>query len=111
MSGYKNIEDYPIKFYGRCAYPSCRRKNIDQDGPFVSWNGVAVPENQVTDALSPIGRLAESENRPDVVVNSGVYWFNMEMHTECAAEWGMHLIKDALDVNYNLGSKLREPKK
>ena len=111
MSGYKNLEDAPIKFYGRCAYPSCMRKSIDQNGPFVAWNGVGVSEDQVMDVLSPIGRLAESTNRPDVVVKSGVYWFNMEMHTECAAEWGMHLIKDALNVNYNLGSKLREPKK
>jgi hypothetical protein len=109
--GTKTLEDYPIKRYGRCAYPSCTRKNIDQNEPFVAWNGVGISEDQVMGVLSPIGRLAESANRPDVVVKTGVYWFNMEMHTECAAEWGMHLIKDALDVSYNLGSKLRESKK
>ena len=77
----------------------------------MAWDGVGVSENQVMRVLSPIGRLAESENRSDNVVKSGVYWFNMEMHTECAAEWGMHLIKDALSVDYNLGNKLRESKK
>lgn len=107
MSGHKHSNDSPIRFYGVCAYPNCRVKTIDPNKPFVSWIGAKVSIEEVDRQLSPIGKLAESANRPKRVEENNYYCFSIELHTECAAEWAMHLTTDALKVDYNLGSKLR----
>jgi hypothetical protein len=107
MSGFDNANDTPIKFYGHCAYPNCRRKSIDADEPFVSWHGVDFSTDQVFDNLSPIGKVAEASNASDYRSKFGHYSFTMELHPKCAAEWGMHLISDALKIEAQVGRKLR----
>jgi len=107
MSSSKSSHDVPIKFYGFCSYPNCRKKKITENAPFVWWNGVHFSTKQVEEELSPIAKLAAISTPDEYVEKFGRYGFNMELHTECAAEWGMHLIQDALKVDYNLGSKLR----
>lgn len=108
MSHYKNAEDSPIKFYGFCSYPNCNLKTITQHEPFVQWDGIKFKPEQVEDELSPIAKLAAVANPEKFVEKFGHYGFNIELHPECAAEWGMHLIQDALKANYNLGSRLRD---
>jgi hypothetical protein len=38
----------------------------------------------------------------------GDYALNIELHPECAAEWAMHLIRDALNADGNVGTKMRK---
>lgn len=108
MSHRKNANDSPIKFYGYCVYPNCKHREMSESKPFVEWHGVHFSIKNVMDNLSPIGRLAEENNPDDYVAKYKHYVFNIELHSECAAEWGMHLIKDALNADYSLGSKLRK---
>lgn len=108
MSGVKSSEDSMVRFYGFCSYPNCKHRKIATDEPLVEWHGVPFSTEQVEEWLSPIARLAAVSNPQEYVEKYGRYSFNMELHPECAAEWGMHLIQDALKADYNLGSKLRD---
>lgn len=97
------------KVYGFCSYPSCCIKNrrILKSEPFVEWGGITFTTEQVESQLTPIARLAASANPAEYVETFGDYAFNMELHPECAAEWGMHLIRDALNAKGEVGRKLR----
>lgn len=107
MSGYKNAEQSPFYFKGSCSYPNCKHRKIEKDAPFVEWHGVSFTPEQVVDELSPMAKLATVANPSDFVEKFGHYVFNMELHAECAAEWGMHLIKDSFQADPAIGNKLR----
>ncbi len=89
------------------SYPNCKHKKIEKHSPFVEWHGVYFSPKQVTDEQHPMAKLAAIANPSEEVEKWGSYGFNMELHAECAAEWGMHLIKDAIKANPMVGNKLR----
>jgi hypothetical protein len=107
MSGYKSSEEVPIRFHGYCSYPNCRKRKIDRDKPFVSWMGVHFPIDEAYQYLSPQAKLMAVANPSKYVEKFGHYSLNMELHPECAAEWAMHLIRDALNADGNVGVKMR----
>ncbi len=95
-----------------CSYPNCKHKKISREEHAVCWNGVHIPNDEFDDNLSPLGKLAVVAN-PRLDFNNREathYYMTMFLHAECAAEWGMHLIKDALG-DYSIGNKLRETRK
>jgi len=92
-----------------CAYPSCRHRRIARDQDAVFWDGVHIPADEFEFNLSPMAKLATIAN-PKIDFKGrewGHYYTTMALHAECAAEWGMHLIKDALQ-SHNVGVKLRQ---
>jgi hypothetical protein len=107
MASHTNAEESLTKFYGLCAYPSCPNRKMSEDEPFVEWHSAYFTKEQVEDNLSPMSKLAVIANPTDFVEKYGKYGFNIQLHPECAAEWGMHLIRDSIDANRDVGSKLR----
>ena len=93
-----------------CAYPNCPHNKIARDEPAVFWDGVHLPKDVFESNLSPLGKLAVVANPSDYTEKYGYYYVTLAMHAECAAEWGMHLIKDALG-DYSIGNKLRRTRK
>jgi len=110
MSGYKSSEEVPVRFYGYCAYPSCRDRKIDKDKPVVLWDGVHFSTEAAYFYLSPQAKLMAVANPHKYVEKFGDYPLNIELHPECAAEWAMHLMRDALNADGSVGHKLRKPK-
>jgi hypothetical protein len=92
-----------------CVYPSCRNRRINRTEDAVFWDGVNVTKDEYERGLSPLARLAVVANPSNYVQKYGHYYVTLAMHAECAAEWGMHLIKDALE-SHNVGAKLRKEK-
>jgi hypothetical protein len=94
-----------------CMYPSCRNRKIERHQDAVFWNGVHISRDEFEHNLSPMAKLAVVANPK--TSSSGEEWrhyfVDMSLHAECAAEWGMHLIKDALQ-SHNIGTKLRKEK-
>jgi hypothetical protein len=109
MSAYKNEDDCPLKLYHKCAYPNCKNNGtkIEKDKPFVIWHGVHIEKEQVWDGLSPIAKLSETSNFSEYVEKYECYHFNVELHPGCAAEWGMQLIKDAINADADVARNLR----
>jgi hypothetical protein len=107
MSGHKSSNDSGVFFHGFCSYPNCEHKKIAKNAPFVEWHGVHFSPEQVSDELHPMAKLAVVANPSEWIEKFGFYSFNMELHPECAAEWGMHLIRDAMNANPKVGNKLR----
>ena len=89
-----------------CAYPSCRKRMVHRDDDIVIWEGVNVSKKNFEDNLSPMAKLATIANPSEYYQKHGQYYVQLVMHAECAAEWGMHLIKDALEGKV-AGHKLR----
>ena len=106
MAGYKSTEESYLHTHGFCSYPSCRNRKIKKGNPIVIWDSVDFDKATVEDCLSPMGKLAVIANPTDWVEKYGHYGFNMELHPECAAEWGMHLIQNALEADPNVGRTL-----
>ena len=94
-----------------CSYSSCRNRKITREQDAVSWDLVHIPRDEFEFNLSPMARLATIANPKltDKGEEWGDYFVTLFMHAECAAEWGMHLIKDALQ-SHNVGTKLRKEK-
>jgi hypothetical protein len=91
-----------------CAYPSCPSRKIERSQDAVFWGGVHVDIDEFNNSnLSPMARLAATANPTNYVEKWGNYNIEIALHAECAAEWGMHLIKDALG-SHNVGTKLRK---
>ena len=90
-----------------CAYPSCRSRKIARKQDAVFWDGVHLSKDVFENNLSPLAKLATVANPTDFMEKQGYYYVSLAMHAECAAEWGMHLIKDALK-SHNVGTKLRQ---
>jgi hypothetical protein len=87
-----------------CMYPSCHNRKIERNQDAVFWNGVHIPKEEFEHNLSPIAKLAAVANPREEQFRH--YFVTMSLHVECAAEWGMHLIKDGLQ-SHNVGTKLR----
>lgn len=89
-----------------CAYPNCKSRRIGRNESAVFWNGVHLDKDTFESNLSPVARLAAIANPTDYFEKYNHYHVTIAMHAECAAEWGMHLIKDAMG-DYSIGNKLR----
>lgn len=108
----KPVEDAHDTYRGpseihMCAYPSCQNRKIGRNQDAVFWGGVSTDTeyfNRVN--LSPMAKLVAIANPTNFVEKYGYYNIQIALHAECAAEWGMHLIKDALQ-SHNVGTKLR----
>jgi len=113
MSGYKSSEDdllgIPEVPEGGvdCAYPNCRKGKVTGKTPYVSWHG-ALDLEQLYKTLPAVVKIAIQENKDKYMEKfNRVTWLYLT-HAECAAEWGMHLIKDAVEVNDDIGRKLTD---
>lgn len=106
MAGYKSTEEVFMRFSGFCSYPSCKKRKINKNDPIVIWDSVDFPKEEVENRLSPLGKLAVIANPSDWIEKFEHYGFNIELHPECAAEWGMHLIQNALAANPEIGRTL-----
>lgn len=95
----------------KCFYPNCRRPVIEYPDSYVTWD-VYIPLQTIYDMFPPVVKLAIQENsdtNKELPKAMTIY-----IHPECAAEWGMHLIKDGLEAEAETGRKLRhysEPEK
>lgn len=85
-----------------CGYPNCKRGLIT--APYVKWD-LTIPMQTIYSMFPPVVKLAIQENSDP---NRQKYrMMELYIHPECAAEWGMHLVKDALQANAKVGRKLR----
>lgn len=116
MGAYKKAElndqnDFrPMGNTETCSYPSCRKKAIKLGEAFVMWDGVSYSRYEVERHLPPMAKLDAVANPDKYVEQYDRYVFNFYLHPECAAEWGMHLIEDALKADSNVGRMLRREK-
>lgn len=95
----------------QCMYPSCRNTKILRTEDAVFWDGVVIPDKEFEFNLSPMAKLT-TRSHPKIYSDGRTikrYYITMSLHAGCAAEWGMHLIKDALQ-SHNIGTKLRQEK-
>jgi hypothetical protein len=94
-----------------CSYPSCRSRKIARDEDAVEWDLVHIPTEEYEWNVSPLAKLAIKAH-PKMYSRGNVYdhyFVTLYFHAGCAAEWGMHLIKDALKSD-NVSRKLRKEK-
>lgn len=119
MSGYKkanpmdkpNEEDFrPMGNTETCSYPSCRKRIIRLGEAFVMWDSVPYPCHEIERHLPPMAKLDAVANPNKYVKQYNQYVLVMYLHPECAAEWGMHLIENALQADSNVGRTLRRTK-
>ena len=92
-----------------CSYPSCRNRKINRNEDAVFWDGVHIDTYFFENNLSPMAKLTTRSHPTEYFEKYNTYYVTVGMHAECAAEWGMHLIKDALQ-SHNVGTKLRREK-
>jgi hypothetical protein len=109
MGSYKKGEEHvygPAGDGSKCFYPNChiRSKLYNRDA-CVTWD-TNVPLEAIFKRFPPIVKLAIQENCDEYTEQYQQIIFSFYLHPECAAEWGMHLIKDALDSNRHVGRKL-----
>jgi len=91
-----------------CAYPSCHHKQIKNTDDVVIWDGVALNADDFnTRNLTSLAKLAVTSNPDKYVAKYNHYAVRLAFHPECAAEFGMHLIKDTLVGDNVVGRKLR----
>jgi hypothetical protein len=94
-----------------CSYPNCRSRKIARDEDAVEWDLVHISTEEYEWNVSPLAKLAikahpKEYSRGNVIDH---YFVTLYFHAGCAAEWGMHLIKDALKSD-NVNRKLRKEK-
>jgi hypothetical protein len=104
FDGYRNGTEICM-----CVYPSCRNRKIRRNEDAVFWDGVDIAKDEFESSLSPLAKLAVVANPSEFTEKYGYYYVTLALHAGCAAEWGMHLIKDALQ-SHNVGTKLRKEK-
>jgi len=92
-----------------CSYPNCHNRKIERNQDAVFWDNINLTKDEFERNLSPLAKLAAVANPTDFIEKYGHYYVNIGMHAGCAAEWGMHLIKDGLN-SHNVGIKLRQEK-
>jgi hypothetical protein len=115
MAGFKSSEDdyLPIpnvKGGGvDCAYPNCRKGKVTGETPYVQWSG-ALDLEQIYTVLPAVVKLALQENKSDYIKKYNQLPWHYLIHAECAAEWGMHMIKDAMKAEGNVGRILSNRK-
>jgi hypothetical protein len=94
-----------------CSYPNCHNKKIARNEDAVEWDLVHISTEEYEWNVSPLAKLAIKAH-PKVYNNGQVvdhYFVTLYFHAGCAAEWGMHLINDALKSD-NVNRKLRKEK-
>lgn len=115
MAGFKNSEDdyLPIpnvKGGGvDCAYPNCEKGKITGETPYVQWSG-ALDLEQIYTVLPAVVKLALQENKSNYEKKYNQLPWHYLIHAECAAEWGMHMIKDAMKAEGDVGRTLSNRK-
>jgi hypothetical protein len=104
-------QDYPGIYVGAveggvdCAYPNCRSGKVHKEQAYVAWDG-SLDLNLVFTRVAPVIKLAMQEHlHPHEVADKCLAW-PFILHPECAAEWGMQLISDALKANSQVGRVL-----
>jgi hypothetical protein len=86
----------------RCTYPSCRFNSLGESPPYVVWDGVLDLDLFYT-KVPPIVKLAMQEHFDrNQQANKYICW-DYFFHPECAAEWGMHLISNAIKADPDVG--------
>lgn len=106
--GYDPFRMSDINTVHSCAYPSCRKKAIRRTDDIVIWNGMSIDVKEFTSVnLEPIEKLMVESNLEPFTEKYGHFIHTMYFHAECAAEFGMHLVKDALGKG-SIGSVLRK---
>lgn len=100
----------PAESGEKCFYPNCTvdSKLKDRDA-CVIWD-VRLPLQTIYDMFSPVVKLAIEENTKinREYPSKPLYIY---LHSECAAEWGMQLIKDSLNSNNRVGRRLSNREK
>jgi hypothetical protein len=94
-----------------CSYPSCHSRKIARSEDAVEWDLVHIPAEEFEWNVSPLAKLAIKAH-PKVYSRGNQidhYFVTLYFHAGCAAEWGMHLIKDAIKSD-NVNRKLRKDK-
>jgi len=94
-----------------CSYPSCRNRKITREEDAVEWDLVHIADDEFEWNVSPLAKLAikahpKVYSRGDEATS---YYVTLSFHAGCAAEWGMHLIKDAIQSD-NVNRILRKDK-
>ena len=90
-----------------CSYPSCH-KRISAGDNGVTWDSVGIEKEEFYYYnLSPLAKLAVVANPIDKSYRDNYFATSIYLHPECAAEWGMHLIKDAIEADSSVAQKLR----
>jgi hypothetical protein len=92
-----------------CSYPNCHSRKIAREEDAVFWNGAHIAKQYFENNLSPLAKLAVIANPTKFKEEHGYYYVTISMHAGCAAEWGMHLIKDAIQSD-NVNRTLRKDK-
>lgn len=94
----------------QCFYPNCNLiAGIEREDAQVEWDA-RLQLDTIYKMFPPVVKLAIQENTkinqkyPSIMLP--IY-----LHPECAAEWGMQLIKDALEANYRVGRRLSNREK
>ena len=116
MSGFSSSKEDAISMFegfeagGLCAYPSCRRGLVTAEAPYVRWEGdLYLPD--LYKLFPPVVKLAIESSAAEGLTDYKRIRWPYFIHPECAAEWGMHLIRDALEADDKVGRKLRHAKK
>jgi hypothetical protein len=94
-----------------CSYPSCRSRKIAREEDAVEWDLVHIADDEFEWNVSPLAKLAIKAH-PKIFSDGKEirhYFATLTLHAGCAAEWGMHLIKDALKSD-NVNRTLRKDK-
>jgi len=114
MGSYKKGQEQvvvPAENGEKCFYPNCSigSKLKDKDA-CVTWR-TSVPLEKIYKQFPPVVKLAIQENCYDYERQYQKMAFDFYLHPECAAEWGMQLIKDALNSNDRVGRRLSNREK
>lgn len=114
MGHYKKGKEQavaPLEKGEKCFYPNCSIKGrIKDKDACVTWL-TDLPLENIYKRFPPIVKLAIQENCYDYERQYQKMGFDFYLHPECAAEWGMQLIKDALDANDRVGRRLSNREK
>jgi hypothetical protein len=92
----------------KCAYPSCRTNNkvIEADDPVVVWDG-SIDLETLFLHLHPMAKLAIQETLAGYEKSNNILFWDYVLHAPCAVEWGLHLIKDGMQVAPETGRLIR----
>ena len=99
--------DYPGSIEGGvdCAYPNCRSGKVTKAQGYVVWD-TDLDLNLMFTQVAPVIKLAMQEHLPSHEIEGRYISWPFILHAECAAEWGMQLISDALKANPQVGRVL-----
>ena len=94
----------------QCFYPNCNLiAGIEREDAQVEWD-VRLQLDTIYKMFPSVVKLAIQENT-DIHPKYPSKPLSIYLHPECAAEWGMQLIKDALEANYRVGRRLSNREK